>query len=335
MAEVVTFGEIMMRLSPPGKKKLDQADHLEILYSGAEANVSAALSRWGIKAAHVTRFPSNPLGYAATAAWRHLDVDMRHTAYSPDRLGLYFVENGAMNRSTNITYDRLPSAFSTINKDSFDWELILKDVKWFHWTGITPALSQGAADSLLEALKVAWKKGIRVSADINYRSNLWQYGKQPAEIMEPLVALSHVIVAAETDTGKIFGIEGEPTNEGFISISARMKERFSSIECMISSRRQTISSSHNRLSGIYSNGRDVLHTRTYEMDNIVERIGSGDAFIAGYIYGHLKGWDDLQKIEYATASAVMKHSVEGDINRVSSREIMELMEGNTGGWIKR
>ena len=335
MPEVVTFGEIMMRLSPPGKKKLDQTDRLDILYSGAEANVSAALAAWGVHAAHITRFPDNPLGYAATAAWRQLNVDMSHIAYSPDRLGLYFVENGAMNRATSITYDRLPSAFSTINKNSFNWDQILKDAKWFHWTGITPALSQGAADCLLEALKVASKKGIKVSADINYRSNLWQYGKKPAEVMEPLVALSHVIVAAETDTSKIFGIDGEPTDEGFRTITAKMKEKFGSIECLLSTRRETISSSHNRLSGILSDGADVLHTRTYEMDNIIERIGSGDAFIAGYIYGQLAGWNDQQKIDYSTASAVMKHSVEGDINRVSSKEILELMGGNTGGWIKR
>jgi 2-dehydro-3-deoxygluconokinase len=335
MPEVVTFGEIMMRLSPPGKKKLDQADHLDILYSGAEANVSAALANWGIHSAHITRFPDNPLGLAATAAWRHLNVDMSFTAYSADRLGLYFVENGAMNRATNITYDRLPSSFSTIQKDSFDWERILNNAKWFHWTGITPALSQGAADCLLEALKVANKKSIRVSADVNYRSNLWQYGKKPGEVMEPLVALSHVIVAAETDTAKIFGIEGEATEDGFRKIADQMKKRFGSIECLLSSRRETISSSHNRLSGVLWNGVDVLQTRTYEMDNIIERIGSGDAFIAGYIYGHLKGWNDRQKIDFATASAVMKHSVEGDINRVSAREILDLVEGNTGGWIKR
>ncbi len=335
MPEVVTFGEIMMRLSPPGRKKLDQAHQLDILYSGAEANVSAALAAWGMHAAHITRFPDNPLGFAATAAWRQLNVDMHFTAYSADRLGLYFVENGAMNRSTNITYDRLPSAFSTIHKDSFDWEQILQDARWFHWTGITPALSQGAADCLLQALQVAAKKGIKVSADINYRSNLWQYGKKPGEIMEPLVALSHVIVAAETDTSKIFGIEGEATDEGFRKITSEIKKRFSAVECMLSSRRETISSSHNRLSGIFCDGTNLLHTRTYEMDNIIERIGSGDAFIAGYIYGRLEGWDNRKNIEYATASAVMKHSVEGDINRVSSKEILDLMDGNTGGWIKR
>ena len=335
MLEVVTFGEIMMRLSPPSKKKIEQTDQLNILYSGAEANVSAALAAWSIQSAHITRFPDNPIGFAATAAWRHLNVDMTHTLYSSDRMGLYFVENGAMNRATRITYDRLPSAFSTLQKDSFDWEFILKDTKWFHWTGITPALSQGAADCLLTALQVASKKNIKVSADINYRSNLWQYGKTPGEIMEPLVALSHIIVAAETDTNKIFGIKGDPTDQGFNAITLAMKKKFKSIECLLSSRREGIDSSRNLLSGIFSNGSSILRTRIYEMDNIVERIGSGDAFIAGYIYGSLKGWDEQRKIEYATASAVMKHSVEGDINLVSSAEIVDLMEGNTGAYIKR
>jgi 2-dehydro-3-deoxygluconokinase len=335
MPEVISFGEIMMRLSPPGKKKLDQTDQLEILFSGAEANVSAALAAWGVHAAHVTRFPDNPLGKAAIGAWKRLNVDMSFTSYSEDRLGLYFVENGAMNRSTNITYDRLPSSFSTIGKGSFDWDAILDGAKWFHWTGITPALSQGAADCLLEALQVAQKKNIKVSADINYRSNLWRYGKDPGEIMAPLVALSQVIVAAETDTAKIFGINADVNDQGFMEITNKMKEKFPSIECMISSRRESPSSSRNNLSGIASDGHAVLRTRTYEMDNIVERIGSGDAFIAGYIYGCLQQWEQYKTLEYATASAVMKHSVEGDVNRASSQEIIDLMNGDMGGWIKR
>ena len=335
MPEVITFGEIMMRLSPPSKKKLDQTDQLEILFSGAEANVSAALAAWGIHAAHVTRFPENPLGKAAIGAWKRLGVDMSFTSYSDDRLGLYFVENGAMNRPTNITYDRLPSSFSTIGKGSFNWDVILDGAKWFHWTGITPALSQGAADCLMEALQVAEKKQIRVSADINYRSNLWRYGKNPGEIMAPLVALSNVIVAAETDTAKICGIVAEANDEGFMEITKKMKEQFPSIECLISSRRDSASSSRNNLSGISCDGNEISRTRTYEMDNIVERIGSGDAFIAGYIYGRLQKWEKDKTLEYATASAVMKHSVEGDVNRVSSQEIIDLMNGNMGGWIKR
>jgi 2-dehydro-3-deoxygluconokinase len=335
MPEVVTFGEIMMKLSPPGKKKFIQTDQLDILFSGAEANVSGALAAWGVHAAHITRFPDNPLGHAAVGSWKKLNVDMSFTRFSDDRLGLYFVENGAMNRSTNITYDRLPSAFSTIGKGSFDWDQILNGAKWFHWTGITPALSQGAADSLLEALQVAAKKGIRVSADINYRSNLWQYGKTPGEVMEPMVALSQVIVAAESDTKNIFGINGEASNEGFRSITEKMKKRFPSLEYMLSSRRESPTASYNRISGILCDGTQVLQTSAYEMDNIVERIGSGDAFIAGFIYGCLQEWDDQQKLDYATASAVMKHSVEGDVNLVSAPEILDLLKGFTGGRIKR
>ena len=335
MPEVVTFGEIMMRLSPPGKKKINQTDQLDILFSGSEANVSGALACWGIQAAHITRFPDNPLGHAAVGAWKKLNVDMGFTAFSSDRLGLYFVENGAMNRSTQITYDRLPSAFSTISKDSFDWDRILDGAKWFHWTGITPALSQGAADSLLQALQVARKKNILVSADINFRSNLWRYGKTPAEIMEPMVALSQVIVAAESDTSKIFGIDGEATDKGFQQISVKMQERFPSIQYMICTRRESDSASFNRLSGILFRKNNLVQTRVYEMDNIVERIGSGDAFMAGFIFAFLKGWDDQQKIDFATASAVMKHSVEGDVSLVSSQEILDLVNGYTGGRIKR
>ena len=235
MPRIITFGEIMMRLSPPGKQRFVQATSFDILFSGADANVSGALVQWGYDAAHVTRFPDHDLGYAATAYWRKIGVDMSHVQYSADRLGLYFVENGAIVRPTQIVYDRLPSAFSTISKDTFDWNKILDGVDWFHWTGITPALSQGAADSLNEALIVAREKGIAVSADINYRSNLWRYGKTPGEVMEALVEKSTVVVASENDTSKIFGISAkkEDENNAFVSVSRQMMQKFPSIKYMV------------------------------------------------------------------------------------------------------
>ena len=292
-----------MRLTPPGKKKLLQTDNLTITYGGAEANVSCALAHWGEETAHVTSFPNNALGDAAIATLRKLNVSTKYMLQEEGRLGLYFVEAGAMNRATAITYDRLPSAFSAINAHTFDWERILDGVEWFHWTGITPAISQGAADALLEALNVAEKKGIHVSADINYRMGLWQYGKTPGEVLAPLVEKSTVVVAAASDTESIFGI----TADNYADLAKAMKQRFPKMQMMLASKRTGVSADHNTLGGIHWNGQDVLESKVHDVDNIVDRIGSGDSFISGFIYGYFNGYSDQDKIEYAAAAAVLKH----------------------------
>ena len=320
-----------MRLTPPGKKKLLQTDNLTITYGGAEANVSCALAHWGEETAHVTSFPNNALGDAAIATLRKLNVSTRYMLQQEGRLGLYFVEAGAMNRATAITYDRLPSAFSAIDAHTFDWERILDGVEWFHWTGITPAISQGAADALLEALNVAEKKGIHVSADINYRMGLWQYGKTPGEVLAPLVEKSTVVVAAASDTESIFGI----TADNYADLAKAMKQRFPKMQMMLASKRTGVSADHNTLGGIYWNGQDVLESKVHDVDNIVDRIGSGDSFISGFIYGYFNGYSDQDKIEYAAAAAVLKHSIEGDHNLASVAEIRNLMSGETGGRVKR
>jgi 2-dehydro-3-deoxygluconokinase len=335
MPLTISFGEVMMRLSPPGKKKIIQTDQLDILFSGAEANVSVALAHWGMRSAHVTQFPANALGEAANAHLRKVGVSTKHVRFGEGRLGLYFVEQGAMNRATAITYDRLPSAFSQINKNSFNWDEILQGADWFHWTGITPAISQGAADCLLEALKAAKKHGVKVSGDINYRSGLWQYGKTPTEILTPLVEYCQVVVAASSDTASIFGINAPPGKEGYHDLFGKMKHRFGRLEYLFASQRGSISATHNTISGILCNGTDVLETRTYDVDNIVDRIGSGDAFAAGFIYAALNGEDDRSKIEMAAAASVLKHSVEGDFIFVTIDELRSLVAGNTGGRVKR
>lgn len=320
-----------MRLTPPGKKKLLQTDNLTITYGGAEANVSCALAHWGEDTAHVTSFPNNALGAAAIATLRKLNVSTQYMLQQEGRLGLYFVEAGAMNRATAITYDRLPSAFSAIDAHTFDWETILDGVEWFHWTGITPAISQGAADALLEALKVAEKRGIQVSADINYRMGLWQYGKTPGEVLAPLVEKSTVVVAAASDTESIFGI----TADNYADLAMAMKKCFPKMKMMLASKRTGVSADHNTLGGIYWNGQEVLESKVHDVDNIVDRIGSGDSFISGFIYGYFNGYSDQDKIEYAAAAAVLKHSIEGDHNLASVAEIRNLMSGETGGRVKR
>jgi 2-dehydro-3-deoxygluconokinase len=331
MSKLVTFGEVMMRLTPPGKKKILQTDTFDITYGGAEANVSCALAHWGHSAAHVTVFPDNALGHAATANLRKLSVDTQFIQYKEGRLGLYFVEAGAMNRATAITYDRLPSSFSEIHSHTFNWKEILKGAEWFHWTGITPAISQGAADSLMEALIVANDMGIQVSADINYRMGLWKYGKTPGDILAPLVERSTVLVAAASDTESIFGISGE----SYATLAQNLKQRFPRMQHLLASRRTGISADHNTLGGIYWNGMEVLESKTHDVDNIVDRIGSGDSFISGFIYGSFQGFSDQEKIDFAAASAVLKHSIEGDHNLASVAEIRNLMLGETGGRVKR
>lgn len=336
MHKIVSLGEVMMRLSPPGKQKLRQAISLDILFSGSEANVSAALSQWGMQGFHVTRFPDNELGQSALSWLRHRGMDNRYIELGGERLGLYFVEQGAMSRPTTITYDRLPSSFSTVHKGMFNWNEILDGAKWFHWSGITPALSQGAADVLTEALIICSAKGIMVSGDINYRSGLWRYGKTPEEIMAPMLEHTQVVVASENDTRNIFRISAENIQEnGFVSISRQMKERFPGIRYILTSPREQISATHNRLSGSLWNGADFLETRSYNMEQIIERIGSGDTFMAGFIYAVLMGWSDQRKIDFATAAAVLKHSYEGDIMLGSVEEVLQVMDGDTGGRIKR
>ena len=334
--KIVSFGEVMMRLSPPGKQKIRQAVNLDILFSGSEANVTAALCQWGMEGLHVTRFPENELGQSALSALRQRGINTRHIQMGGERLGLYFVEQGALSRPTTITYDRLPSAFSTVSKGMFNWDSILEGVDWFHWSGITPALSPGAAEVLMEALNICKSKNIMVSGDINYRSGLWRYGKTPGEIMAPMLALTQVVVASENDTRNIFGISADGQKDpGFISICRQMKARFPNIRYMITSPREQLSATNNRLSGWLWNGNNFLETRKYNIEQIVERIGSGDAFVAGFIYAALEQWNDQQKIEFATASAVLKHSFEGDMMLSPVEQVLQLMEGDTGGRIVR
>lgn len=335
MAKLVTFGEIMMRLSPPGKKRFRQTESFDVIYGGSEANVSAALAAWGQKSMHVTAFPDNEIGCAASGYFTAFEVDMTACLFKSERLGIYFVENGAMARSAHVVYDRGHSSFASINENSFDWERILAGASWFHWTGITPALSEGAAKSLAKALDVAVAKGLTVSADINYRANLWQWGAPPQAVMPALIGKSNIVVASENDTKNSCGIIAAENEDAFESVSRQLTERFPSIAATLTTEREQISASQNRLyARMYRKGF-LYQTPVYELANIVERIGSGDAFMAGFIFGGLQGyaWEDC--LQYGVASAVVKHSIEGDINCCRIEDVRQVMEGNTSGRMKR
>lgn len=330
-AKIVTFGEVMMRLTPPGYAKLSQATSFDILYAGAEANVAAALSGWGLHAAHVTCFPDHELGYAARNHLQQYGVEMAFTKFREGRLGVYFNEQGSSLRSPRIVYDRFDSAFANLEASDFDWDKILEGANWFHWSGITPAISASAAAACLEGAQVARKKGIQISGDINYRRNLWQYGKSAVEVMPALIELCDIVVAGTTDFENCLGItagELETTCE-------RVVKKYPSIKTVITTRRDTITASRNKISGWHWRSTGVKTSREYDLEPLVDRIGAGDAFMAGYIYAALNKWDDQQAIDFATAACALKHTVEGDVNLVSVEEVKGLLAGENVGKLLR
>ena len=328
---VITFGEIMMRLSTPGFGRFTQVESFNVLYAGSEANVAASLSHFGISAAHVTRFPNNDFGQAATESLQRHGVGTQYIIYGEERMGVYFLENGAIHRASRIVYDRFNSAFAHIKPAMIDWEQIMKDASWFHWTGITPAISQGAADTCYEAIQVARKNGATISGDINYRRNLWQYGKTAREIMPALIESSDVIVAGIADMENCVGVSGH----SFESACNAFKKAYPNTKKIVTTERNSISSSHNKLRGIVWNGKEIFQSREYDLTHIVDRVGTGDAFMAGLIYGIMNKKDDQSTIEFATAAGAFKHTIEGDVNVASVDEIEGLVKGENVGKLLR
>ncbi|HYC84868.1 MAG TPA: sugar kinase [Chryseosolibacter sp.] len=328
---VITFGEVMLRLSTVGHTRFTQAQQFVVNYAGAEANVAVSCSLFGLRAAHVTRFPDHDLGRAATQALARFGVDTRHIHYGDERLGLYFLENGSMQRSSRIIYDRFDSAFANIRPGEFDWDTILAGADWFHYTGITPAISQGAADELMKALEAARKAGVQISGDINYRRNLWQYGKSARDIMPELIALTDFVVAGQTDIENCCGITGRNYEEA----CQRMMKEFPAVRKIASTERTSVSSSHNRICGMLWNGKALLKSKEFDLTHIVDRIGAGDAFMAGLVFGFVTGRTDQDALEFAAAACAWKHSVDGDFNIGSVAEINALVQGENVGKLLR
>ncbi len=331
MSKTVTFGEIMMRLSAPGRQRFAQVSSLGITYGGGEANVSVALSQLGMPAAHVTVFPDNDLGKAAAAAFQKTGIDTAHFLYQPGRLGLYFLETGESIRPSRIIYDRYESAFAHLDPAAFNWENILHGAGWFHWTGITPAVSANAAIACAEAIQTARRLGLTVSADVNYRRVLWQYGKKAGEIMPALVEGCDVIVCTTGDAADIFGIQAAD----FQDMARQMMRQFPNLKKIIATRRDTLSASHNRLTGICYDGVEYTESQTFDLNPIVDRIGGGDAFMAGFIYGTMQYNDPARALAFATAASALKHMVEGDFNLVTVAEVEQVMGGDVSGRLLR
>ncbi|HEY0654569.1 MAG TPA: sugar kinase [Chryseosolibacter sp.] len=329
--KVVTFGEVMLRLSTPGLQRFTQTVSLDVTYAGAEANVAVALRNFGIPATHVTAFPNNDLGVAAAQTLAQFGVDTSKIVFSDHRMGVYFLENGAVQRAPKIIYDRFDSAFAHVTKDQFDWKEILKDASWFHYTGITPAISQGAADACLEAVRVAASSGVAVSGDINYRRNLWQYGKTARDVMPALMEKTNLMIAGETDLENCAGLTGKNWEDA----SRKMMDQYKSVQRIVRTNRGSISASHNTISAVSISRTEVLKSKEYDITHIVDRVGTGDAFVAGLIYGDVNKMSHGDALEFATASCVWKHSVPGDHNLASAEEIYTLVKGENVGKLLR
>ena len=346
MKKVVTFGEIMLRLSPPANLRLSQANSFDVVYGGGESNVAVSLSNYGVPVEFVTRLPQNDVGECAMMEMRKRGVGTQHIIYGGDRLGIYFLETGAVSRGSKVIYDRAHSAMAEITAGMIDWDSVFEGVGWFHWTGITPAISQGASDACLEAVKIASEKGITVSTDLNYRAKLWRYGKSSEPIMTELTSFCDIILGNEEDAEKHFGIKPEGLDittqgdqvkaEAFQSVCEQMMKKFPKAKKVITTLRGSISASHNTWAGILYDGKNIYTSPEYKITHIVDRVGGGDSFMGGLIYGLLQyPEDDQNALNFAVAASCLKHTIKGDANLVTVAEVEKLMSGDASGRVAR
>jgi len=334
----------MLRLSPPGFKRFSQTYQLDVVYGGGESNVAVSLANFGLGSSFVSRIPENDIGECAVMELRKRNVNTNFILREGERLGIYFLETGAVSRGSKVIYDRANSGMATIGAGMIDWKTVFKDADWFHWTGITPALSQGAADACLEAIKVANEMGITVSTDLNYRKKLWKYGKEPSDIMPDLVAGCDVILGNEEDAEKHFGLHpegvdvthgGSVDGKAYLSVLKQLQQKFPRAKKFITTLRSSISASHNSWTGVLYDGKQLYEAPSYEITHIVDRVGGGDSFMAGLIYGLLTFENDQQALNFAVAASCLKHTIKGDANLVSVDEVRKLMGGDASGRVSR
>ncbi len=344
MKKIVTFGEIMLRLSPPGFKRFSQTYSFDVVYGGGESNVAVSLANYGLNTSFISRIPANDIGECAIMELRKRGVHTDQIVRGGERLGIYFLETGAVSRGSKVVYDRAHSGMDSIQAGMIDWEEVFQGADWFHWTGITPALSQGAADACLEAIQAANRLGVTVSTDLNYRKKLWKYGKQPNEVMPALVEGCDVILGNEEDAEKHFGLhpEGVDVTHGdsvdgkaYLSVLKQLMEMFPRAKKVITTLRGSISASHNTWTGVMYDGSNLYEAPSYDITHIVDRVGGGDSFMAGLIYGLLALEDDQKALEFAVAASCLKHTIKGDANLVTVAEVEKLMSGDKSGRVSR
>lgn len=332
MKKIVTFGEVMLRLAPTGHSKFSQTDHLQFTFGGGEANVAIALAYMGVKAQHVTCFPDNILGKTATQFLRRHWVNTSHVYYHGQEMGIYFLEQGAVHRSSAIVYDRSHSSFATTKSSIYQWKKILQTASWFHWTGITPALSQHTYDATIEAVKSARELDITISADLALRKNLWQYTKDPEGSLQRLVQFCDVIIAGSRELNMLLNTED---NRPFMDQAKAVMQKFPAIKLIADKERISKNASVNTIKGKLWNGKEEIYTEPLEVTHIIDRVGTGDAYAAGLIYGLLQEHNHLEALNFAVASCALKHTIEGDANMVTADEVYRLAGGDTSGRIIR
>ncbi|SMC90136.1 sugar kinase [Moheibacter sediminis] len=332
--KIVTFGEVMMRLSPAGNRMLRQSNSMEFFFGGTEMNVAASLSVLGLNTKHITAVADDFVGEAAIASMQSFGINTSNVIKNEHPLGTYLLEVGSGNRSSRIAYNRLNGSFANINPSELNWNEILEDAEYFHWTGITPGISENAYLSLKEALQVANSKGIQITTDPAYRSNLWKYGKKGQEILVELVGLSTIFIGGVNEINEILGTNFNSDKEGFIEASQKLKSEFPSIKNIFDKIRMGKSASNQITQGRAWLDGEYFETNELEVNNVVDRIGTGDAFAAGLIYG-LIHFDTEKALNFANAACAIKHTILGDANLASAEEISEVMNGNSGGRIKR
>lgn len=351
MKKIVTFGEIMLRLKSPAHERFFQSPSLEATFGGGEANVAVSLSLLGAKGVFVSSVPDNPIGEGAIQTLRKYEVDTSLILRKPGRLGVYFLETGSMQRPSNVVYDRDASCISMVKPGDIDWTSVFsgkadgsnKKTDWFHITGITPALSQTAADSSLEAVKEAKKSGVTVSIDLNYRKKLWQYGKKAPEVMREIVKYADVVIANEEDIQKCLGIEthvdvtsGHLDIKAYNTLTSQVKKEFPNVSIAAVTLRESVSADKNGWSAALAGKTGFYLSKHYDLDDIEDRVGGGDSFSAGLIYGLLNYADNEEyALNFAAAASALKHSISGDFNLTSRAEVEALCKGDGSGRVQR
>ncbi|MBR4459088.1 MAG: sugar kinase [Clostridia bacterium] len=344
MGKIVTFGEVMLRLKSPAYERLFQSPVLEATFGGGEANVSVSLANYGLDTAFVSVLPTGAIGDACIREMRGFGVDVSRIVRKDGRMGIYYLETGAVQRPSKVIYDRAGSTIAEAKPGDIDWDKALEGASWLHLTGITPAISAGAADLSLEAVKAAKAKGLHVSCDLNYRKNLWKYGKRADEVMKELVKYVDTVIANEEDVQKALGIsaesasavdEGDIDVELYKTIAGKVMEAYPNVQRVAITLRESKSANHNDWSACLYNGKDFFLSRKYAITDIVDRVGGGDSFGGGLIYGLNVYGDEKQALEFAVAASCLKHTIPGDYNRVTAAEVESLMKGSGTGRVQR
>lgn len=342
MSKFLTFGELMLRLKSPGRERLMQSPSLEATFGGGEANVAVSLANFGLDSEFLSVIPSNAVGDAAIGELRRFNVGTDKIIRTEGRMGIYYLETGANQRPSKVIYDRAYSAISLFKPEGYDWDSIYDNVTWLHISGITPAISEETKDASIMAVKEAKKRGVTVSIDLNYRKNLWKYGVEAKDVMCVMTEYADIIIANEEDCQKSLGLEcksnvegGKLDNEDYKNLSNSLLEKYPNVKKVAITLRESKSADINFWAAALNNGTDFIVSRKYEMYDIVDRVGGGDSFAGGLIYGLNVLGDDKQALEFAVAASCLKHSIDGDFNRVTVDEVLKLAKGNGSGRVQR